>query len=111
MTLGLILQGACLLLGAAVGGLCLVLSARLRRLNDLENGLGGAIAVMAAEIARLEAGMAAARAEAASATEGLSREIERAKSERAYWTLQRGLVAEPEKRVLRRRRVTGPSDA
>ena len=55
MTLSLILQGALVVAGLAVAGFCHLLARRLRKLNDLETGLGGAIAVMAAEIARLEA--------------------------------------------------------
>ena len=74
--------------GLVLAAFCWELSRRLRKLNDLETGLGGAIAVMAAEIARLEAALAAAKAGATAATEGLTREIEKAKSERAYWALQ-----------------------
>ena len=42
------------LVAASVGlaVFCIVLARRLRRLNDLETGLGGAIAVMAAEVVR-----------------------------------------------------------
>ena len=57
MTIGLILQAALVAAGLALAGFCLLLSRRLRKLNDLETGLGGAIAVMAAEIARLEAAL------------------------------------------------------
>ena len=52
MTLSLLLQGALVVAGLAVAGFCHLLARRLRKLNDLETGLGGAIAVMAAEIAR-----------------------------------------------------------
>lgn len=106
MTLSLILQGALVVAGLAVAGFCHLLARRLRKLNDLETGLGGAIAVMAAEIARLEATLAAAQAGATTATDGLAREIEKAKSERAYWALQQQFLpqAAAPARPLRRRR-------
>ena len=106
MTLTLFLQSALLLAGLSLAGFCLVLSRRLRRLNDLETGLGGAIAVMAAEIARLEAALGQARAGATAASQSLASEIEKAKSERAYWTLQQQFLpgAAP-KKTLRRRRA------
>ena len=106
MTLSLILQGALVVAGLAVAGFCHLLARRLRKLNDLETGLGGAIAVMAAEIARLEAALAAAQAGATTATDGLAREIEKAKSERAYWALQQQFLpqATAPARPLRRRR-------
>lgn len=105
MTLSLILQGALVVAGLAVAGFCHVLARRLRKLNDLETGLGGAIAVMAAEIARLEAALAAAQAGATTATDGLAREIEKAKSERAYWALQQQFLPPAATRPLRRRRL------
>ncbi|MBV0890758.1 hypothetical protein KTN05_02705 [Paracoccus sp. Z118] len=105
MTLPLMLQLALCVSAGGLAAFCLLLSRRLRRLNDLETGLGGAIAVMTAEIGRLEAGMAAARAEATAATRELAAEIERAKAERAYWALQRSMVADtaPRRPRLRRR--------
>lgn len=72
----------------ASGGLavfCVVLARRLRRLNDLESGLGGAIAVMAAEVDRLERAIRVARAEATSASEALAEQIALARKERAIW--------------------------
>ena len=106
MTVSLILQGALVVAGLAVAGFCHVLARRLRKLNDLETGLGGAIAVMAAEIARLEAALAAAQAGATTASDGLAREIEKAKSERAYWALQQQFLPQAAPaRPLRRRRV------
>lgn len=113
MTISILLQIALLSAGVVLAGFCFQLSWRLRRLNDLETGLGGAIAVMAAEIARLEAALAKAKAGATNATDGLTREIEKAKSERAYWALQRQFLpntAEP-KKVLRRRRVSEAQNA
>ena len=52
MTMTLFIQAALVVAGLSVAGFCLLLARRLRKLNDLETGLGGAIAVMAAEIAR-----------------------------------------------------------
>ena len=112
MTLSLILQGALVVAGLAVAGFCHLLARRLRKLNDLETGLGGAIAVMAAEIARLEAALAAAQAGATTATDGLAREIEKAKSERAYWALQQQFMPQTAAhRPVRRRRIRGAADA
>lgn len=111
MTLMIMVQFAVFILSAAVGVFCLVLSRRLRRLNDLETGLGGAIAVLSAEMSRMQSGLNAARQEAGAAARHLSDEIERAKSERAYWTLQRGMVGAPPKRPLRRRREEGREHA
>ena len=112
MTIALILQGALVVAGLAVAGFCHLLARRLRKLNDLETGLGGAIAVMAAEIARLEAALAAAQAGATDATDGLAREIEKAKSERAYWALQQQFMPQgPARRPVRRRRIREAEDA
>lgn len=73
---------------AGLSSFCFLLSRRLRRMNDLETGLGGAIAVMISEVNRLESAIRAARAEALKATDQLSSEVEKAKQERAYWMLQ-----------------------
>lgn len=87
---------------------CAILARRLRRLNDLESGLGGAIAVMAAEVARLEAALARARADATEASEALGDAVERARAERARWAVQSRLAAEaPPRPRTRRRRETG----
>ena len=96
MTLSEILQAG-LAGGAALLGLwCFVLARRLRRLNDLETGLGGAIAVLAAEVARLESAIATARREAIVATEQLGAEVQSARKERALWQLQAsGIGADP----------------
>lgn len=83
-----ILQGGLAVAAATLALFCFVLARRLRRLNDLETGLGGAIAVMTAEIARLEAAIAAAQREATEATQRLAAEVEKARAERALWTLQ-----------------------
>lgn len=114
MTIALILQAALVAAGLALAGFCFMLSHRLKKLNDLETGLGGAIAVMAAEIARLEAALAAAKAGATTATNGLALEIEKARSERAYWALQRQFLpaqAEPRRTLRRRRAVSEVRDA
>ncbi len=66
---------------------CYVLSRRLRRLNDLETGLGGAIAVMTTEISRLDHAIRRARAEAEEATTELARMIATSRDEKAYWQL------------------------
>lgn len=67
---------------------CFTLARRVKNLNNLESGLGGAIAVMIAEIERLERAVHEARTEALSATHSLAAEIQRAKDERAFWVLQ-----------------------
>ncbi len=79
---------AFLLFAAGLSVSCFMLSRRLRKMNDLESGLGGAIAVMISEVDRLEKAIQAARAEAARATGDLAAEIERAKQERASWVVQ-----------------------
>ncbi|WP_235931213.1 hypothetical protein [Paracoccus xiamenensis] len=81
---------------------CFMLSRRLRRLNDLETGLGGAIAVMTSEISRLDQAIRRARAEAESATGELARTIEASRNEKAYWALQSELA---QAAVLRPRRL------
>lgn len=95
---------------------CVVLARRLRRLNNLEEGLGGAIAVMAAEIDRLERSIRTARAEASSAGEALASQVQIAQSERARWDLhvrmRDAVPPEPQRLAatrLRKRRM--PVDA
>ena len=61
----ILLLAACLGLGV----FCATLARRLRRINNLESGLGGAIAVMAAEVDRLERAIRSARDEATAASE------------------------------------------
>ena len=105
MTLALALQAALVAAGLVLAAFCWELSRRLRKLNDLETGLGGAIA-------RLESALAAARSGATTASDGLAREIEKARSERAFWALQRQFLppgAEP-RRTLRRRRPVEVKD-
>lgn len=88
MTLEHAFQAALLAASLGLGTFCLILSRRLRRLNDLETGLGGAIAVMAAEVDRLESAIRSARAEATEAGEALAREVAAARKERALWELR-----------------------
>ncbi|WP_265501945.1 hypothetical protein [Paracoccus beibuensis] len=84
-----LLLAACL----GLGGFCLALTRRLRKLNDLETGLGGAIAIMAAEVDRLERAIRQARDEATAASQGLAEEIETARRERAIWDLRQRIGA------------------
>lgn len=94
---------------------CAVLARRVKNLNDLEFGLGGAIAVMTSEIDRLDRALAGAKADALNATEALSKEIERAKEERAFWLLQQKFsqnsAAVPTTRLRRRKRKEVLEDA
>ncbi|MFG6079884.1 hypothetical protein ACEUZ9_005127 [Paracoccus litorisediminis] len=89
MTVSHLLQAGFLLFSVGLAFFCFLLARRLRKLNDLETGLGGAIAVMTSEISRLERSIQAAKSEAMAATRGLADEIERAKEERAFWVLQK----------------------
>ncbi|MFO1165539.1 MAG: hypothetical protein U1E55_10260 [Paracoccus sp. (in: a-proteobacteria)] len=89
MTIAQILQAALIVFAIGLSLFCFTLARRLRKLNDLETGLGGAIAVMTSEISRLEKSILLAKGEALTATRSLSDEIERAKEERAFWTLQK----------------------
>lgn len=106
MTLAMIFQGGLIAACLAVSLYCHVLARRLRRLNDLETGLGGAIAVMTAEVARLEAAITGARNEAEQAGRALAAEVERARDERLRLRLGQDLGGEaalPRARRLRRR--------
>ena len=53
MTISAILQIFMIVFMIGLAGFCFALTLRLRKLNDLETGLGGAIAVMTSEISRL----------------------------------------------------------
>lgn len=106
MSVEMILPAALMAACLAVALYCHILARRLRRLNDLETGLGGAIAVMSAEVARLEAAIAAARAEAEGASRALAAEVARAQDERLRLRLGHDLSAPedaPRARRLRRR--------
>lgn len=116
MTIAEMLQGGLALGASALALFCFVLGRRLRRLNDLETGLGGAIAVMTGEVARLEAAIAGAQREATLATERLAAEVDKARQERALWSVQArfapGAAEEaPRARRLRRRAAAECADA
>ncbi|WP_157994832.1 hypothetical protein [Paracoccus tegillarcae] len=83
----MIIQGGIIVGSVTLMVFCVVLARRLRRLNDLEDGLGGAIAVMAAEIDRLEKSIHSARREATTASEALANQLQQAKAERDRWSL------------------------
>ena len=63
-------------LGAGV--YCFVLARRLARFNDLENGVGGAVAVLSAQVDDLTRTLAAAQSTASSSTATLDGLTERA---------------------------------
>ncbi|WP_199258769.1 hypothetical protein [Paracoccus binzhouensis] len=110
MTIAQLLQVVLIAFTVGLSAFCFALARRLRKLNDLETGLGGAIAVMTSEIGRLEKSILLAKAEAMAATRALSDEIERAKEERAFWMLQQKFAeAGPARhvRLQRRRRREG----
>ena len=65
-------------LGAGV--YCFVLARRLARFNDLETGVGGAVAVLSAQVDDLTKTLANAQSTAASSTESLDGLTERAES-------------------------------
>lgn len=116
MTLTLLFQAALVVASVGLGIFCLTLSHRLRKLNDLETGLGGAIAVMAAEVDRLERAIRAARDEATTASLSLAEEIGTARKERALWDLRRkinevALSAAPVKAPRRLRKRQEVHDA
>lgn len=88
MTMEHLLQAMMVVACLGLAAFCVTLARRLRKLNDLESGLGGAIAIMAAEVDRLEQAIRAARDEANAASERLADEIETARRERAIWDLR-----------------------
>ncbi len=71
----LLISGA---LGAGV--YCFVLARRLARFNDLENGVGGAVAVLSAQVDDLTKTLAAAQRTATNSTQSLDGLTERAES-------------------------------
>ncbi|MFV0386987.1 hypothetical protein [Paracoccus sp. (in: a-proteobacteria)] len=88
MNIDTIFQAALIVASVGLAGFCVILARRLRRLNDLESGLGGAIAVMVAEVDRLEKAIRHAQDEAAEASAALADEIATARKERALWDLR-----------------------
>jgi hypothetical protein len=71
----LLLCGA---LGAAL--YCMILSNRLRRFTDLEKGVGGAVAVLSAQVDDLQMLLSRSQATAASAVSTLNEASERAET-------------------------------
>ena len=71
-----------LLVSGALGAgfYCFVLARRLSRFNDLENGIGGAVAVLSAQVDDLSKTLSSAQGTAASSTTSLSELTERAES-------------------------------
>lgn len=68
-----------LVAGALGAGLyCFVLARRLSRFNDLENGVGGAVAVLSAQVDDLTKTLAAAQKSASASTGSLGALTERA---------------------------------
>lgn len=68
-----------LVAGALGAGLyCFVLARRLARFNDLENGVGGAVAVLSAQVDDLTKTLAAARQTASASTDSLGELTDRA---------------------------------
>lgn len=69
-----------LLVAGALGAgfYCFVLARRLRRFNDLETGVGGAVAVLSAQVDDLARTLEAARSTAGASTESLERLTDRA---------------------------------
>lgn len=88
MNIEVMLQMLLILASGGLAVFCVILTRRLRRLNDLEDGLGGAIAVMVAEVDRLEHAIRNARQEATAASNSLAEKIELARKERGLWDLQ-----------------------
>ncbi len=62
-----------LLVAGALGAAfyCMILSRRLNRFNDLENGVGGAVAVLAVQVDDMTKTLEQARAAAGNSTESL----------------------------------------
>ena len=60
------------------GFYCYVLGRRLNRFNDLENGVGGAVAVLSAQVDDLTRTLTTAQSAAVSSTESLSALVSRA---------------------------------
>ncbi len=68
-----------LAIGAIGAGIyCLVLSRRLRQFTQLENGMGGAIAVLSLQVDELKQALVSAQAEAAQAEQRLGQLVRQA---------------------------------
>ncbi len=66
-------------LGAAV--YCFILARRLKRFTQLESGMGGAIAVLSAQVDDMTRALESARRAASASTEGLEAQTERAQKQ------------------------------
>lgn len=107
MNVEYVFQAVLIVASVGLAVFCLTLSRRLRGLNDLETGLGGAIAIMAAEVDRLEVAMRTARDDATAASEALIQSISAARKERALWDLRQKIdnAATPETTIIATRRL------
>ena len=78
-----------LVAGALGAGLyCLVLGRRLNRFNDLEKGVGGAVAVLSAQVDDLSRTLASAQTAAGASAETLTALVERAEESARRLELQ-----------------------
>lgn len=70
------------LAGGAIGAAayCFILSRRLQRFTDLENGVGGAVAVLSAQVDDLTRALARARGRAGESATALSEASDRAEA-------------------------------
>jgi hypothetical protein len=67
---------------------CFILGRRLRRFNDLENGIGGAVAVLSAQVDDLDKSLSGARVSAEDSSKELLGLVERAEDVRRQLELQ-----------------------
>lgn len=67
---------------------CFILGRRLKRFNNLENGMGGAVAVLSAQVDDLEKSLASARNSAEKSASDLTSLTERAEDVRRQLELQ-----------------------
>ena len=79
-----------LLVAGALGAAfyCFILGRRLRRFNDLETGVGGAVAVLSSQVDDLEKTLETARNSARASSEALLSQVERAEDVRRQLELQ-----------------------
>lgn len=114
MSFDTLLQFGLIAASAVLAIFCLVLARRLRKLNDLETGLGSAIAIMSAEVDRLEKSILATKNETRAECKRLQDHIDQARRERAAWDLRRKIseaspapVPAPAARKLRKKAEAG----
>lgn len=79
----------------ALGGFCFIIWYRLKKLSNLEEGLGQAIAVMVLEVERFEKALQALKPETEIISKDLNVAVERARAERKIWDLHRGNIQNP----------------